>query len=97
MSVEWTAEEKSISWTRTAPDYGTRVRWPTDTSACSRTRTLHTGVAMQRCLAVTPVVALLAALTSPAAAAAQDRPYTEGPVVAVSYIRIKPGMFDKYM
>lgn len=30
-------------------------------------------------------------------AAAQDRPYTQGPVVAVSYVRVKPGMFDKYM
>ena len=30
-------------------------------------------------------------------AVAQERPYTEGPVVSVSYIRIKPGMFDKYM
>jgi hypothetical protein len=29
--------------------------------------------------------------------AAQDRTYTEGPVVNVSYLRIKPGMFDKYM
>jgi len=28
---------------------------------------------------------------------AQERPYTEGPVVSISYIRIKPGMFDKYM
>jgi hypothetical protein len=28
---------------------------------------------------------------------AQERSHTEGPVVAVSYIRIKPGMFDKYM
>jgi hypothetical protein len=41
-------------------------------------------------------VLLLAALGS-APLAAQDRPYTEGPVVNVSYIRIKPGMFDKYM
>ena len=38
---------------------------------------------------------LLTCLTS--AVGAQERPYTEGPVVAVSYIRIKPGMFDKYM
>ncbi len=29
--------------------------------------------------------------------AAQDRPYTEGSVTTVSYIRIKPGMFDKYV
>ena len=37
----------------------------------------------------------LSGLTPPASA--QERPYTEGPVVAVSYIRVKPGMFDKYM
>lgn len=48
---------------------------------------------MRRSLAVVPVV--LACLAS--AAAAQARPYTEGNVVSVSYIRIKPGMFDKYM
>lgn len=30
-------------------------------------------------------------------ASPQGRPYTEGPVVAVNYIRVKPGMFDKYM
>ena len=41
-------------------------------------------------------VLLLAVLFS-APLAAQDRPYTEGPVVNVSYIRIKPGMFDKYI
>lgn len=38
---------------------------------------------------------LLAALASEATA--QDRPFSQGPVVSVSYIRIKPGMFDKYM
>jgi hypothetical protein len=38
---------------------------------------------------------LLTCLSS--AAGAQERPYTEGPVVATSYVRIKPGMFDKYM
>lgn len=38
---------------------------------------------------------LVVALTS--GMVAQDRPYAEGPVVNVSYIRIKPGMFDKYM
>ena len=42
-----------------------------------------------------PVVLL--ALLSSAPLAAQDRPYTEGPVTAVSYIRVKPGMFDKYI
>jgi hypothetical protein len=28
---------------------------------------------------------------------AQSRPYSEGNVINLSYIRIKPGMFDKYM
>jgi hypothetical protein len=28
---------------------------------------------------------------------AADRPYTEGPVTQISYIKIKPGMFDAYM
>jgi hypothetical protein len=28
---------------------------------------------------------------------AADRPYTEGPVTRISYIKIKPGMFDAYM
>lgn len=28
---------------------------------------------------------------------AEDRPYTEGPVMEVSFIRTKPGMFDQYM
>jgi len=39
----------------------------------------------------------LLALLSTAPLAAQDRPYTEGSVTSVSYIRVKPGMFDKYM
>jgi hypothetical protein len=39
---------------------------------------------------------LLVSLTS-TAVAQQPRPYTEGPVVVMSYIRTKPGMFDKYM
>ena len=30
-------------------------------------------------------------------AAAQNRAYTQGPVIEVSYVRVKPGMFDKYM
>lgn len=39
---------------------------------------------------------LLVGLSS-GAASQQARPYSEGAVVNVSYIRIKPGMFDKYM
>jgi len=35
--------------------------------------------------------------TASAQAAASTRPYREGPVVSVSYIRTKPGMFDRYM
>lgn len=31
------------------------------------------------------------------AQAASTRPYREGPVVSVSYIRTKPGMFERYM
>jgi hypothetical protein len=50
---------------------------------------------MRLSLTVTPATVLLLALAS--TGAAQDRPYTEGPVIAVSYIRIKPGMFDKYV
>jgi hypothetical protein len=40
--------------------------------------------------------ALLLSLVSNGVAQ-QARPYTEGPVVALAYIRTKPGMFDKYM
>lgn len=32
-----------------------------------------------------------------AQAAASTRPYREGPVMSVSFIRTKPGMFDRYM
>ncbi len=50
---------------------------------------------MRHRLCIAPVVLLVAGLAS--TAGAQDRPYTEGNVVVVSYIRIKPGMFDKYV
>ncbi len=30
-------------------------------------------------------------------ATAEDRPYTEGPVITLSYIKIMPGQFDNYM
>lgn len=43
------------------------------------------------------VASLLLVGLSSAVVAQQQRPYTEGPVTNVSYIRIKPGMFDKYM
>lgn len=35
--------------------------------------------------------------TASAQAAASTRPYREGPVMSVSFIRTKPGMFDRYM
>lgn len=38
---------------------------------------------------------ILAAGAGPAAA--QNRPYTQGPVLDLSYVRVKPGMFDKYV
>jgi hypothetical protein len=50
---------------------------------------------MNRALYSLAASLLLACLASPSGA--QDLPYTEGPVMSVSYIRIKPGMFDKYM
>jgi hypothetical protein len=41
---------------------------------------------------------ILAALCIvPALAFAEERPYANGPVTAVSYIKIKPGHFDDYM
>ncbi len=36
-------------------------------------------------------------VTQTAGAQASARPYREGPVIVASYIRTKPGMFDKYM
>ena len=46
-------------------------------------------------------IRLLAAavlLAAPALSLADDaRPYTDGPVINVSYIKIKPGMFEAYM
>ena len=46
-------------------------------------------------LPVLTSLVLVLGFTQPAQA--QNRPYTERPVTNVSYIRIKPGMFDKYM
>ena len=39
--------------------------------------------------------AFLSALVLPAIA--QDKPYREGPVWALTFIKVKPGMFDVYM
>jgi hypothetical protein len=47
-----------------------------------------------------PKLLLTAALTLSGAlamAADEPRPFTEGPVSHVSFIRVKPGMFDNYM
>lgn len=43
------------------------------------------------------VGAILLAAGLSSRATAQDRPYTEGTVTNVSYIKVKPGMFDKYV
>jgi hypothetical protein len=43
------------------------------------------------------VIALTFTLVAAAAAQAQQRPYTEGPVVNVSEIRTLPGQFENYM
>src|SRR5665213_2830226 len=55
----------------------------------------HLGGPMRHRLCLAPIALLAAGIAS--TAGAQDRPYTEGNVVVVSYIRIKPGMFDKYV
>jgi hypothetical protein len=46
---------------------------------------------------VVPLASLVLALGLTSVAVAQNRPYTDGPVMNVSYIRVKPGMFDKYV
>jgi hypothetical protein len=43
------------------------------------------------------LAAALVAAFSSGAIADEARPYTEGNVVNVSYVKIKPGMFDAYM
>jgi len=39
----------------------------------------------------------MSGVASTAGAQASTRAYREGPVIVVSYVRTKPGMFDKYM
>jgi hypothetical protein len=51
---------------------------------------------MKRARSLILAATLVAAFSSPAMAD-EDRPYTEGNVVNVSYIKVKPGMFDAYM
>lgn len=43
------------------------------------------------------VFATVLAVASIVGVAQEPKPYTEGPVVNVSYIKTKPGMFDAYM
>lgn len=43
------------------------------------------------------VLSALFALSVPSAHAQDERVYDEGPVVEVSYIRVKPGQWDAYM
>lgn len=52
---------------------------------------------MQSVKGVLLSAALLMVASTLANAADEPRPYTEGPVVRVSYIKTKPGMFDAYM
>jgi hypothetical protein len=48
--------------------------------------------------ALSPVLfGALVVLSAASASAMEDRPYTEGPVTELSFIKIKPGMFDAYM
>ena len=48
-------------------------------------------------LAACLLVAGASGVVETAGAQASTRAYREGPVINVSYIRTKPGMFDKYM
>ena len=48
-------------------------------------------------LFVAPLASFVLALGLTPVAVAQNRPYTDGSVMNVSYIRVKPGMFDKYV
>lgn len=49
-----------------------------------------------RCRAL-PLFGFAFVLAVPATAQQVSRPYTEGPVTDVQYIRVKPGHFDEYM
>ena len=43
------------------------------------------------------LLAALLVFSATRSSAMTDRPYTEGPVTVLSFIKIKPGMFDAYM
>lgn len=48
--------------------------------------------------ALAPLAAVLAALLLAAPPSfAQDKPYKEGTVWSISFIKVKPGMFDQYL
>jgi hypothetical protein len=55
----------------------------------------HVGGRMRYPRSLAPLALLIVGLVS--TAQAQERPYAEGNVIVVSYIRVKPGMFDKYV
>jgi hypothetical protein len=42
-------------------------------------------------------VAIAALCLVPLLSMAEDRPYSKGPVVSISFIKIKPGQYDNYM
>ena len=46
---------------------------------------------------LTAALAAFAILTTGAPALAQEKPYAEGSVWSISFIKVKPGMFDVYM
>jgi hypothetical protein len=43
------------------------------------------------------LLTVLLATSTTATRAQEDHPYSEGPVVIVSFVRTEPGMFDEYM
>jgi hypothetical protein len=49
------------------------------------------------CCRAANLVGLAMVLAVPVTAQQTSRPYTEGPVTDVQYIRVKPGHFDEYM
>lgn len=43
------------------------------------------------------VLAVAALCIAPLLAMAEERPYSQGPVTSVSFVKIKPGQYDNYM
>lgn len=43
------------------------------------------------------ILALIMTVTAAAQVAAQDKPYSEGSVWSLTFIKLKPGMFDTYI